>query len=120
MTFFVDTGASLTTILDGDAIRLGISFDKLKYRWVVGVSGPAKTYQLNDVLIGFKKINSANFVYDYLPTIDVVKPNKANKRPFAGSVIGMDLIQKLHIDYCNPRISITCKVHKTSGLDFIR
>jgi len=121
MNFMVDTGATRTTILQGDAMRLGIKFLKLKKsnRPVIGVSGKQDVYELEDVILAFEKISLQDLIYVRLEKIDVVKPRK-NSIDFPLSVIGVDLLQRFHFDYCNPRASLTCKTHKINGLDYIR
>lgn len=55
----IDTGASVTTLLDGDASRFGITMDyaskhlELASHRVVGIGGMAETYVVNGAELGF-------------------------------------------------------------------
>ncbi|HYL66167.1 MAG TPA: aspartyl protease family protein [Nitrosopumilaceae archaeon] len=120
MTFLVDTGANVTTILPVDAMRLGINFSKLKKspNGVIGISGNQQVYVLRDVVLAFKKGNSNNFVYSLLDQVHVIKPNKKSI-PFPFSIMGIDLLKKLCLKYCDSNISMTCKIEKIDGYEFI-
>ncbi len=53
LTLLVDTGATKTTILDGDARRLGISYDKLTLlrEPLIGIGGTVETFVLKGASI---------------------------------------------------------------------
>lgn len=53
--FLIDTGASRTTILDSDAIRLGIDYSKLQRfkQGTVGIGGVVDTYILPNARLVF-------------------------------------------------------------------
>lgn len=122
ITLLVDTGASTTTILQGDALILGIGFSKLKKEreLVTGLSGKKGVYKLEDVTLAFQLDSSpSDLIYAKLEKIHVVKPTKKTK-PYPLSVMGMDLLQRLHFDYCNPKVSLTCKIKMIKGVRFIQ
>lgn len=122
ITLLIDTGATNTTILQGNALRLGIDFSKLRVSPdpVLGVSGKQKVHELDDVTLGFR-VNSSpsDLVFTKLEKIHVIKPTRKTV-PSTISVLGMDVLQNLHFDYCNPRVSLTCNIRKINGISFIR
>ncbi len=64
--FLVDTGASRTTLLDKDAIFLGIDYSNLKKhnQNVSGIGGSVETFTIDDaiLILGSKQIHLSVFV----------------------------------------------------------
>jgi len=122
IALLIDTGATHTTILQGNALKLGINFStlRLSHEPVLGVSGHQPVYELDDVTLAFQ-INSSpsDLVYTKLEKIHVVKPNKKTI-PSTRSVMGMDILHKLHFDFCYPRVNLTCDIRKVKGVSFIK
>lgn len=102
INFLVDTGASITTILDADAIKLGLDFTSLKKMpWSVrGIGGVIpEIYLLSDVEILLWGISDKEerMVGIHLKAIHVIKPTD-NYRP-TFSILGMDVLRELEISF---------------------
>jgi hypothetical protein len=108
--FYVDTGASRTTIADRDAIRLGLEFTQLQE------SAPAlgigckrvKTYLLRDVTLVFR-ISQSSFHVERLPAITVLKhdPQSEEERRNVDqipSLLGIDVLEKYSIRFTKKHI----------------
>lgn len=118
ITLLIDTGASNTTILQGDAMRLGIDFSKLKPgKGSVGISGPEQTYELEDTVLGFPiKYDKVGLVLVPIkkilvlkPTDEMLKNQDKKKAPLALTLMGTDLLELFHLDYDYPNVSLYYK-----------
>jgi hypothetical protein len=118
MYFLVDTGASHTTILQGNALKLGINFSKLKLakKPVLGISGKQKVYELDDVTLAFQTTSKppSDLVFTKLDSMNVIKPTKKTV-PSTMSIMGTDILQRLHFEYGNPKVNLTCKTRNVNG-----
>jgi len=101
--FLVDTGASRTTISEGDASRYGINFSTLKKGGIaLGIGGTAETYNMEDVILAFKKEGERGFYKLRLPKLGVVKhttTNSALKRRLMvlPSLLGRDVLDQFEL-----------------------
>lgn len=99
--FLIDTGASRTTILDSDAIRLGIDYSKLQRfkQGTVGIGGVVDTYILPNARLVF-------------PIPDGVHEERIKKIP---SLLGRDFLNRytLALDRKRGSVSITDQPAKT-------
>lgn len=102
--FLVDTGASITTILAGDAKRIGINYKKLKKSKLptIGIGGFTDTYELPDVTLVFEKEKGEGrerFHAERLEKIDVVKQKEDEKFKLPISVLGTDVLSRFKVTY---------------------
>jgi hypothetical protein len=99
IVFLVDLGATITTILEGDCIRLGIDCNSLEKapRPTVVPGGKTETYILRDVFLVFETIEG-EMEFEKLEKIDVVKP-KADSILLPFSLLGVDIISRFKLTY---------------------
>jgi len=99
IVFLVDLGATTTTILEGDCIRLGIDCDHLERAPgpTVVPGGRTETYILRDVFLIFET-EEGEFEFEKLDKIDVVKPG-ANSILLPFSLLGVDVISRFKLTY---------------------
>jgi hypothetical protein len=100
--FLIDTGASRTTILDADAVRLGIRYDQLQKfaAGTTGIGGVVDTYVIPDVKLLF--IADGNIHEEQLPQLFVLRhapksveeAERINKIP---SLLGRDVFSKYRL-----------------------
>jgi hypothetical protein len=105
--FLVDTGATVTTILDGDAERLNIDFSKLKLAETkaLGVGGFRDTYEMHDTIIALEEEGTGELIYERLEKIDILKPEKESvKLPF--SLLGTDFLKRFEFKYRMPILEL--------------
>jgi predicted aspartyl protease len=80
--FMVDTGASRTTLLDKDAIYLGLDYDKLpKYKEnLSGIGGSISTYFMEDasLIIGSTQMEMPVMVGRNLLYAAVLSPSRCS------------------------------------------
>ena len=97
----VDTGASRTTILDKDAIRLGLDFTKLEKlsEGMLGIGGTVNTYILKDVKLIFRREDKKSHT-ENLERIYILKhPNLNEKIMRIPSILGRDILNKHTLIY---------------------
>lgn len=97
----VDTGASRTTILDKDAIRLGLDFTKLEKlsESMLGIGGLVDTYILKNVKLIFRREDKKSHT-ENLERIYVLKhPNLNEKIMRIPSILGRDILNKHALIY---------------------
>lgn len=97
----VDTGASRTTILDKDAIRLGLDFTKLEKlsEGMLGIGGLVDTYILKDVKLIFRREDKKSHT-ENLERIYILKhPNLNEKIMRIPSILGRDILNKHTLIY---------------------
>lgn len=97
----VDTGASRTTILDKDAIRLGLDFTKLEKlsEGMLGIGGLVDTYILKNVKLIFRREDKKSHT-ENLEKIYVLKhPNLNEKILRIPSILGRDILNKHALIY---------------------
>ena len=99
IVFLVDLGATTTTILEGDCIRLGIDCDRLEKAPgpTVVPGGRTETYLLRDVFLIFETAEG-EFEFEKLDKIDVVQP-KADSTLLPFSLLGVDIISRFKLTY---------------------
>lgn len=106
MAICVDTGASVTTISDTDAIKNEIPIDSLDSGKEIaqGFGGSIKTRRLPDCIVSF--LTGENTIYptiwEYLLIIDRGYKNATNN-PIP-SVLGIDFIQDFKLSFQNDKI----------------
>ena len=97
----VDTGASRTTILDKDAIRLELDFTKLEKlsESMLGIGGLVDTYILKDVKLIFRREDKKSHT-ENLERIYILKhPNLNEKIMRIPSILGRDILNKHTLIY---------------------
>jgi hypothetical protein len=106
LSLCVDTGASVTTISDTDALRNEIPIDSLDSGSEIaqGFGGSVRTKKLPDCIVSF--MTEENTMYrtswNYLFIIDRGK-NYAMNNPLP-SVLGIDFVQDFSISFQNNKI----------------
>jgi len=103
--FLVDTGASRTTLLDKDAIFLGINYNKLRKseQDMSGIGGSVDTYVIDDsvLLLGDKSIVMPVFVLRHpLEIMDKEEKIKILRFP---SLLGRDVLHKFKLIFDKER-----------------
>jgi hypothetical protein len=109
--FYVDTGASRTTIADRDAIRLGINYAQLRQSQVpiIGIGcTQIKNYLLRDALVIFH-ISENSYHIERLPIITVLKHEPQNERERAivdqcPSLLGIDVLAKYSTRFTDKKV----------------
>lgn len=99
IVFLVDLGATVTTILEGDCMRLGIDCDKLQKTPLQTVipGGKADTYELRDVVLIFET-KDGELDFERLERVDVIRPRPDSVLlPF--SLLGIDIISRFKLSY---------------------
>jgi len=103
MRFLVDTGASRTSISEGDAVRYGIDYSKLeKGSTALGIGGTADAYNMCGCLLAFKKEGEAGFHRIRMKTISVLKHSTRNadvrrRLRVLPSLLGRDVLDKFEL-----------------------
>lgn len=101
LELLVDTGASRTTILDKDAIRLRLNLNKLEKldEGMLGIGGTVDTYILKDVKLIFRREDKKSHT-ENLQRIYVLKhPNLNEKIMRIPSILGRDILNKHTLIY---------------------
>ncbi len=95
----IDTGASSTTILDNDALRLGIDYNKIEKlaEGTMGIGGSVDTYVIPDVMIAFRTMEGIHrekfgnvFVVRHMPR-NREEEERIKRIP---SLLGRDFLNK--------------------------
>jgi predicted aspartyl protease len=97
--FLVDTGASRTTLLDKDAIYLGIEYEKLsRVQDLSGIGGSVETYVIDDTYLLFREYTTIKmpiFVIRHpLERMDEEERIKILRFP---SILGRDVINRFKL-----------------------
>jgi hypothetical protein len=98
--FLIDTGATRTTILDRDAVTLGLSYTKLHKlkQPLLGLGGLIETYVARDSALYFK--TEDGFEHKELAELLVVKHKKVDENIMRiPSVLGRDILNKYKLVY---------------------
>jgi hypothetical protein len=112
VTFLVDTGASRTTILDKDALRLGIVYDKLPKSKspLLGIGGSISCFIIADSVLIFRsskrdtKVRLPIFIAKHpLERMDIHLKTQILRLP---SLLGRDIINKYKLIFNFPKRSI--------------
>ena len=104
INFLADTGADITTIGPGDALKIQLDFSKLKTKYsLIGVGGVQScVYELRNVWFIFKDV-SGKPIGDKLDSIGVIKPDPEEEsdsdRSEIPSLLGTDMLQRLKFTY---------------------
>lgn len=97
--FLVDTGASRTTMLDKDAIYLGLDYNKLtKYKEnLSGIGGSISTYVIEDasLILGDAQMDLPVFVGKH--PIEKMSKEESIKILRIPSLLGRDVINKFRL-----------------------
>jgi len=109
--FYVDTGASRTTIADRDAARLGLDYEQLEESQipVVGIGcKKVKNYLLRDVMVVFR-IARDSFHIEALPMVTVLRNEPQNEEEQKlvdqlPSLLGVDVLEKYNVGFSNKRV----------------
>jgi hypothetical protein len=109
--FYVDTGASRTTIADRDAIRMGIDYARLKESKnpVIGIGCTAvKSYILKNSLVIFR-MSKNSFHIERLPIITVLKHEPKSEEEQAlvdqcPSLLGIDVLEKYSVRFTAKKV----------------
>lgn len=109
--FYVDTGASRTTIADRDVARLGIDYAQLEEAEtpVIGIGcKKVKGYLLRNVALVFR-ISRSSFHVERLPLVTVLKhePENEEEREIADqlpSLLGVDILKKYSVRFTAKRV----------------
>lgn len=97
--FLIDTGASRTTIMDNDAIRLGIDYDKLEKskQGTAGIGGVVDTYIIPEAILMLRTASGIHeerfdriFTLKHKPR-DAREENRIKRIP---SLLGRDFLNK--------------------------
>ena len=99
--FLIDTGATKTTILDRDAVTMGISYVKLsKLRQpLIGLGGLVETYVARDATLHFRTDQGVEHK-EVLTELLVVKHKKVDENIMRiPSVLGRDVLNKYKLVY---------------------
>lgn len=99
IVFLVDLGATTTTILEGDCVRLGIDCDRLEKvpEPTVVPGGRTEPHILQDVILIFET-KEGEFQFEKLDKIDVIPP-KADSILLPFSLLGIDIISRFKLTY---------------------
>jgi len=112
--FLVDTGASRTTLLDKDAIYLGINYGKLRKseQDMSGIGGSVETYVINDsiLLFGEHSIKTPVFVLKH-PLEEMNREERIKIFRFP-SILGRDVINKFRLIFDEGMDEILLKARK--------
>ncbi len=107
--FYVDTGASHTSIADRDAERIGIDYSKLrKAPWQInGVGGTAEAYLLPECILIFNLDNT--ILAERLDTIIVLKHNPKTPEEMQSvmevpSLLGVDILKRYNVHFTNTSV----------------
>jgi len=92
----IDTGAARTTVLDRDAIRLGIDYSKLEKvpDGTLGVGGVVETYVVRNVELIFMTVEG-RYLREELDRVYVLKHRRLDERILRiPSILGRDILNK--------------------------
>lgn len=102
--FYLDTGSTITTLLDIDVMKLGLKWTHLEQTECITATGPAHPYILPIATIFLKAlIDNETKVYPFeLDKIHLIPPtNPLSIFPiqyeFGFSLLGLDILQKFSI-----------------------
>lgn len=106
--FLLDTGATVTTILGGDAERMEIDFAKLVLSDLkaAGIGGLVDTYELHDVIIALEEEGTRELIYERIEKIDALKPEENGEDHFNFSLMGTDFLRRTDFNYRGPTLEI--------------
>ena len=109
--FLVDTGASRTTLLDKDAIYLGIAYDKLRRceQDLSGIGGCVDTYVIDDALLLFGEHRMEIPVFVIRHPLDTINKEEGIRILRFPSILGRDVINKFRLIFDWERDEILLK-----------
>lgn len=95
----LDTGASRTTLLDKDAVYLGIAYDKLKRyeQDMSGIGGSVETYVIDDALLLFGDHEMKLPVFVIRHPLETMNEEERRKILRFPSILGRDVINKFRL-----------------------
>lgn len=99
--FYVDTGSTVTTLLDIDVVRLGLKWQGLEQTKCDTAAGVIYPYILPRVTVFLKNIVDSKVILNAYPlkTIHLIPPEDPTKivpiqYEFCFSLLGMDVLEK--------------------------
>jgi hypothetical protein len=94
--FYVDTGCSVTTISQLDALRIGLNYNSLQRapEYTTGITGLTQPYILPSAGILFTFVGSS--LLEYVGDMHVLPPSNFNN-PI--SLLGLDVLKKFTIGF---------------------
>lgn len=97
--FLVDTGASRTTLLDKDAIYLGINYGRLRKseQDMSGIGGSVETYVIEDSVILFGEYSVKTPVFVLKHSLEEMSREERIKILRFPSILGRDIIKKFRL-----------------------
>jgi hypothetical protein len=109
--FYVDTGASRTTIADRDTARLDLDYSQLEENQipVVGIGCKSvKNYLLKRVMLALK-VSQDSYHIERLPFVTVLKhePENDNEKTIIDqlpSLIGIDILKKYSVRFTKKHV----------------
>ena len=107
VSFLIDTGASRTIILDGDARALNLAYESLqRYQpGAVGVGGVVETYIVENCTLTFSS-DSGDYI-EPVPILYVLRHRRVDRRvERLPSLLGRDIINKYNMVYSRPGGSV--------------
>ena len=104
--FYVDTGASRTTIADRDAARLGLDYGELEEAEapVIGIGCSAiRNHHLRNVLLVFR-VSGGSYHIERLPVVTVLRHEPRSDEELrivdqCPSLLGIDLLRKYTVRF---------------------
>ena len=112
--FLVDTGASRTTLLDKDAIYLGINYGRLRKseQDMSGIGGSVETYVIDDsvILFGENSIKIPVFVLKH-PLEEMNREERIKILRFP-SILGRDVINKFRLIFDKEMDEVSLKARQ--------
>lgn len=111
VVFLLDTGSSKTTILQGDARKLGINFSTLPKRRkeIRGIVGGTTPYFVKRAVIGFLSVDLTQQILLPLKELNILEPETEEEERFTYSLLGIDMIKRFDFHYNMPNVRLTLK-----------
>jgi len=109
--FLIDTGASTTTVLPGDAKKMGINFSELPKRKkeTRGIGKPVRPRFVKMAVIGFQSVDHSQQILLPLNELNILEPDDEEVDQFTYSLLGMDMIKRFEFCYNLPKVKFTLK-----------
>lgn len=97
--FMIDLGSTRTTILEGDAVKMGIDFKKLKKSkeptQITG--GELRPYVIPKSFLLFEN-KKGKYHFEPLDELEVIKPKRGKLKPDF-SILGIDVIRRFNFNW---------------------
>lgn len=101
LDLLIDTGATRTTILDNDAISMGISYDKLtrSKQSLLGLGGLVETYIAKNAKLHFRAQDDSEQIEDLRELLIVRHTHPDANIMRIPSVLGREILNKYRLIY---------------------